>query len=190
MRHHRLSLWMLVLLFVFASSLFGENDQLKYFLNKANSKSPELSKKEKADLLNRIEEILGQGHQIHARLTQIIQSGETDLRYQEGRYWMSKLEKDRESIDVGIEQIKLLRENPMHLIASIKLYKSLKDLSSNYNACNNMPAFSAHVGDLAPEMELWADPVLYKLYLLPLAETKGSETKPPQKKPVTKGKKS
>ena len=180
---------MLVLLFVFASPLFGENDHLQHFLNKATSKSPELSKKEKADLLDRIEEILGRGQQIHARLTQIIQSGETDLRYQEGRYWMSKLERDRESIEVGMEQVKLLREKPMHLIASIKLYKSLKDLSSNYNACNNMPAFSAHVGDLAPEMELWTDPVFYRLYLLPLAETKGLETKPPPKKPETKGKK-
>ena len=103
---------------------------------------------------------------------------------------MSKLDKDRESIEVGIEQIKLLREKPMHLIASIKLYKSLKDLSSNYNACNNMPAFSAHVGDLAPEMELWADPVFYILYLLPLAEARGPEAKTPPKKPETKGKKS
>jgi hypothetical protein len=47
------------------------------------------------------------------------------------------------------------------------------------------------VGDFAPEMELWADPVFYKLYLLPLARSKDVEKELPQKekKPVTKGKK-
>jgi len=101
------------------------------------------------------------------------------------------LEEDRESIQTGIEQLKLLREKPTHLIASIKLYKSLRDLSSNFNAYNNKPLFSALVGDLAPEMGLWADPVLYKLYLLPLARIKDMETKVPQreKKPASKEKK-
>jgi hypothetical protein len=75
----------------------------------------------------------------------------------------------------------LLREKPNHLVASIKLYKSLKDLSENFNAYNNMPSFSALVGDLAPEMELWADPVFYKLYLLPLARSKDVELRVPQK---------
>jgi hypothetical protein len=68
----------------------------------------------------------------------------------------------------------------------------LEDLSENFNAYNNLPSFSALVGDLAPEMELWADPVFYKLYLLPLARSKDGETKVPQreKKPTSKEKKS
>jgi hypothetical protein len=84
-----------------------------------------------------------------------------------------------------------LREKPTHLIGSIKLYKSLKDLSSNFNAYNNMPLFSALVGDLAPEMELWADPVFYRLYLLPLARLKdlGAGTAQKGKKPASKVKK-
>jgi hypothetical protein len=54
-----------------------------------------------------------------------------------------------------------------------------------------MPLFSALVGDLAPEMELWADPIFYKLYLLPLARLKDVEVKSPQrdKKPASKEKK-
>jgi len=122
---------------------------------------------------------------------QAIQTGEMDIRYQEGKFWMSKLEEDRGSIDMGIQQLKLLKEKPTNLVASIKLYKSLKDLSSNLNAYNNMPSFSAFVGDLAPEMELWIDPIFYKLYLLPLAHSKDTETKPPQKEkaPIPKVKK-
>jgi hypothetical protein len=84
-----------------------------------------------------------------------------------------------------------LREKPNHLVSSIRLYKSLKELSSNFNAYNNIPSFSALVGDLAPEIELWADPIFYKLYLLPLAHLKDVETKPTQKekKPQSKEKK-
>jgi hypothetical protein len=68
----------------------------------------------------------------------------------------------------------------------------LKDLSSNFNAYNNMPSFSALVGDLAPEMELWADPVFYKLYVVPLARSKDVEMKAPlkEKKPGPKEKRS
>jgi hypothetical protein len=49
-----------------------------------------------------------------------------------------------------------------------------------------MPSFSASVGDLAPELELWADPVFYQLYLLPLARLKDVEKGPPpkEKKPT------
>jgi hypothetical protein len=66
----------------------------------------------------------------------------------------------------------------------------LKNLSSNFNAYNNLPSFSALVGDVAPEMELWADPVFYKLYLIPLARSKDVEMKVPQKekKPAPKEK--
>jgi hypothetical protein len=101
------------------------------------------------------------------------------------------LEEDQGSIETGIQQIKSLREKPTRLVASVKLYKSLKDLSENFNAYNNLPSFSALVGDLAPEIELWADPVFYKLYLLPLAHSKDVEKVPPQKeqKPVPKEKK-
>ena len=106
---------------------------------------------------------------------QTLQVGETDVRYQEGKFWMAKLEEDQGSIETGFQQIKLLREKPTDLIASIRLYKSLKDLSSNFNAYNNLPSFSAFVGDFAPEMELWADPVFYKLCLLPLARSKDVE---------------
>ncbi|MEW6374892.1 MAG: hypothetical protein AB1502_03765, partial [Thermodesulfobacteriota bacterium] len=146
----------------------------------------ELNGKERTELLNRIDEVMEQVQQAHIKLTQAIQIGEVDIGYQEGKFWMSKLEEDKEAIETGIQQIKLLRERPAHLVASIELYKFLKDLSSNFNAYNNMPSFSAWVGDLAPEMELWADPVFYKLYLLPLArlKDKGAEPAQKEKKPV------
>jgi hypothetical protein len=53
-----------------------------------------------------------------------------------------------------------------------------------------MSPFCGFVGDLAPEMELWADPVFYKLYLIPLALSKDLEKEPAQreKKPAPKGK--
>jgi hypothetical protein len=137
-----------------------------------------------------MEEVMEQAQQIHVRLTQAIQTGEVELQYQEGRFWMSKLEQDEGLIENGIQQIKLLKEKPTHLVASIKLYKSLKDISSNFNAYNNLPSFSAMVGDLAPEMELWADPIFYKLYLLPLAQLKDSEkVLPPKKNPPPKNSK-
>ncbi len=168
----------------------AEDYHLQYFLSKVSPKTIELSKKEKMELFNQLDGLMKQAQGIRAKLIQAIQTGETDVRYQEGKYWISKLEGDRESIETGIKQIKLLREKPTHLIASIKLYKSLKDLSENFNAYNNLPSFSAFVGDLAPEMELWADPVFYQIYLLPLARSKDVETKVPQKekKPPSKEK--
>jgi len=170
------------ILFLWLAS-FGtaEEDHLQYFLSKASSKTIELSKKEKTDLLNQLDGLMKQAQGIHAKLMQAIQTGETDVRYQEGKFWMSKLEEDQESIQTGTQQIKLLREKPGHLVASIRLYKSLKDLSENFNAYNNMSSFSALVGDVAPEMEFWADPVFYKLYLLPLARSKDVEVKATQK---------
>jgi hypothetical protein len=164
---------------------------LPYFLSKASSKAFDLSKKEKTELLNQLEEVLKEAQGIRVKLIQAVQTGETDVRYQEGKFWLSKLEDDKGSIETGIQQIKLLRERPSHLVASIKLYKSLKDLSENFNTYNNMSSFSALVGDLAPEMELWADPVFIKLHLLPLARIKDPEMKAPprEKKPEAKGKK-
>ncbi len=173
-----------------ASPVHAQDYQLQYFLSKASSKTIELSKKEKTELFNQLEGIMKQAQEIGTKLVQAIQTGETDVRYQEGKFWISKLEADQESIQTGIQQIKLLREKPGHLVATIRLYKSLKDLSDNFNAYNNMSSFSALVGDLAPEMELWADPVFFKLYLLPLAHSKDVEVKSPQKekKPAPKEK--
>ncbi len=169
---------------------FAEDYTLQYFLSKASSETIELSKKEKTELFNQLDEVMKQAQGIRTKLIQALQIGETDVRYQEGKFWMAKLEEDQGSIESGFQQIKLLKEKPTHLVASIKLYKCLKDLSSNFNAYNNLPSFSALVGDLAPEMELWADPVFYKLYLLPLANSKDVETKAPhtEKKPVSKEK--
>ena len=49
---------------------------------------------------------------------------------------------------------------------------------------------SAYVGDLAPEVELWADPVFYKLYLLLLAASRDrdmdKELSKMEKKPAPK----
>jgi len=174
------------------SSGKAEEYYLQYFLSKASSKTVELSKKEKIDLFNQLDSLMKQAQRIRTKLIQAIQTGETDVRYQEGRFWVSKLEEDQESIETGMQQIKLLKEKPDHLIASIRLYKSLKDLSGNFNAYNNLSSFSALVGDLAPEMELWADPIFYKLYLLPLARSKDGEMKAPskEKRPPSKDKKS
>jgi hypothetical protein len=191
MRYRMRFFGLVVLFFGLVCVAMAEEYHLQYFLTKISSQTDELSKNERIELLNRIDEVMGQAQQIHSKLIQAIQAGEMEIRYQEGKFWMSKLEEDQGSIENVNQQIKLLREKPTHLVASIKLYKFLKDLSSNFNAYNNMPSFSALVGDLAPEMELWADPVFYKLYLLPLAHLKDAERGPPQKekKPIPKGKK-
>ncbi len=178
------------LFFSLANSGFTEDYTLHYFLPKASSKAVELSKKEKTELLNQLDGMIKRAQETRAKLTQAVQTGETDVPYREGKFWLSKLEEDQASIETGIQQIKLLKERPTHLLASIKLYKCMKDLSNNFNAYNNLSSFSALVGDLAPEIELWADPVFYKLYLLPLAHSKDIETKSSrtEKKPALKGK--
>jgi hypothetical protein len=191
MRYRKIFLAGVVLFFGLASLGRAEDYSLQYFLSKASSKTLELSKREKTELFNQLNELMKQAQGIRTKLIQALQVGETDVRYQEGKFWMTKLEEDQGSIESGFQQIKLLREKPTGLIASIKLYKSLKDLSSNFNAYNNLPSFSALVGDFAPDMELWADPVFYELCLLPLARLKDVETKAtPQteKKPVSKDK--
>ena len=191
MRNVKISLIGIILCFSLASFGLAEDYDLQYFMSKTSSKVEELSKKEKAELLNRMDRAMERAQQMQAKLTQAIQTGEMDTRYQDGEFWVSKLEEDKASIQTGIQQLKLLKEKPANLLASIKLYKSLKDLSFNFNAYNNVPSFSAFVGDLAPEMELWADPVFYKLYLLPLARLKDMEKERPQreKKPPPKVKK-
>ena len=191
MRYSWRFLSLTILVLTLASFGFAEDYDLQYFLSKSSSNTNELSKKERVELLNRIDGVIKQAQRIRTKLVETIQTGEMDIGYQEGKFWMSKLEEDQGSVESVIEQLKLLREKPTHLAASIMLYKSLKDLSSNFNAYNNMPSFSAFVGDLAPEMELWADPIFYKLYLLPVARLKDVEKELPQKekKPVPKGKK-
>jgi hypothetical protein len=191
MRYRITFLGGIILFLILFSLSYGEDYDLQYFLSKSASKTSELSKNERAELLDRIEGVIERAQRIRMKLAEGIQTGEMDIRYQDGKFWISKLENDQESIETGIQQIKLLREKTTHLVAAINLFKSLKDLSSNFNAYNNMPSFSAFVGDVAPEIELWADPVFYKLFLMPLAQSKNIEKAPPQKekKPVPKGKK-
>lgn len=172
MRYRKVSLVGIILFLSWASLSFAEDYTLQYFLAKASAKDYEPSEKEKAELLNRMNEILEKTQQVHKNLVQAIQGGEITMEYQEGRFWMAKLEEDRGSIETGMQELKVLKEKPNHLAGSIKLYKSLRDLSVNFSAYNNMPLLSAHVGDLAPEIELWADPVFYKLYLLSLAASR------------------
>ena len=191
MRCGKFLLVAILLSFGFTSMSFAEDDTLQYFLSKALSKTVELSKKEKIELLNQLDDVMKRAQGIRTRLMQAVQTGETEVLYQEGKFWMSKLEEDQASLETGMQQIKLLKEKPTHLVASIKLYKSLKDLSEHFNAYNNFPPFAALVGDLAPEIELWGDSVFYKLYLLPLAHSKDAENRPSQaeKKPGSKEKK-
>jgi hypothetical protein len=191
MRCHKIFFVEIILFFGLVCISFAEDYNLQYFLSKSSSKTPELSKKEKSELFNQLDGVMKKAQKIRTKLIQALQTGETDVRYQEGKFWMAKLEEDQGLIETGIQQIKLLKEKPTYLVASIRLYRSLKDLSSNFNTYNNLPSFSALVGDSAPEMELWADPVFYRLYLLPLAHLKDVEKMPPQKeqKPAPKGKK-
>jgi hypothetical protein len=174
-----------------ASASFAEDYSLRYFMEKSFLKTYELPKKERTELLDRVETMLEKSREIQLSLTRTIQGGETDIKYQEGRFWLSKLEEDQKAIDSGARQLKVLREKPTQLVAAIRLYKALKDLSFHFNTYNNVSSFSAFIGDVAPELELWADPVFYGLYLLPLAQAKSQETKTPsrEKKPEGKGRK-
>lgn len=162
----------IILFFIFITGASGEEYFLSYFMKKISFKEVELSKKDRGELLNQLNEVMERAREVCSKLIQAIQTGETELRYQEGKFWLSKLEEDQKSIEIGSQQLKLLKEKPTHLSASIKLFKTLKDLSSHLNTYNNIPSFSALVGDLAPELELWTDPVFYQLFLLPLALSK------------------
>ncbi len=101
--------------FMMASGSPAEDFSLQYFLEKSSLKTYDLSKRERTELLNRIERILEQAKEIQSRLSRALQGGETDVKYQEGRFWMSKLEEDQASIDSGAQQLKILREKPMQL---------------------------------------------------------------------------
>jgi hypothetical protein len=190
MRYRKGSLTGIILFLSWVSLGFAEDYTLQYFLSKTFTKEYEPSKKEKTELLNRMNEMLEKTQEVHKNLVQAILGGDITMEYQEGKFWMAKLEEDRGSIETGMLQLKLLKEKPNHLAGSIKLYKSLRDLSVNFNAYNDMSLLSAYVGDLAPEIELWADPVFYKLYLLSLATStdRNMEKEPPkiEKKPTPK----
>lgn len=171
----------LILLWMMDSFAFAQEYSLQYFLVRTHSKPEALSKKEKDELIGQIQRVLEQARGVHGKVTRDLQIGVIEMSYQEGDLWFSRLKADQKSIEAGVEQVKLLKEKPNHLVSALRLYKSMKDLSANFNTYNNMPSFSAFVGDLAPELELWADPVFYQLYLLPLARLKDTEKGPPPK---------
>jgi hypothetical protein len=184
-------LFMLVVILVsFSSVSLAEELTLQYFLAKAFSKEGDLSKTEKTELLNRIEEVMGQARQTHQQLIQVMLSGDVTLPFQEGQFWMSKFKEDEASIETGFQQLKLMKDKPSLLTPPVLLYKSLRDLASNFNAYNNMSSFSSFVGDVGPELELWADPVFIRLFLLPLLNSKDKEAEvkfpPKEKKPNPK----
>lgn len=180
MKFKKGSLACFILILSLASVGFATDYDLRYFLAKTSAKESEISIREKTELLSRIEEVLTQAQQVRKRLVQLILGGELEINYQEGKHWMSKFEDDLGSIDTAQQQIRLMRENPLPIAPAIRVYKSLRDLSSNFQTYNNLPAFSSCVGDVAPDLELWADPVFSKLYLLPLAQIRDNEKKPSQ----------
>jgi len=171
-----------LLCFLFSIAGFAEEYSLQYFLEKTSASSYKLSKKERLELLSGIENVLGRVREVRSRLSEAVQKGDADIKYQEGKFWMSQLEQDQGSIDSGFQQLKALKEKATNLVSAIKLYKSLKDLSFHFNSYNSLPAFSACIGDVAPELELWADPVFYRLCLLPMAQAKSTSLKPLSKK--------
>ena len=192
MRYRVWSMGLVIIFLSVASVSLGQESTLQYFLAKTSSKDLNLSAKEKTELLQRIENAVEQTEQVHQRLVQMISGGELEIRYQEGQYWMSKLSEDQRALETARKELKVLKEKPTFLVPAIKLYKSLKDLSFNLNAYNNVPSFSALVGDLAPDLELWTDPVFYELYLVPLATSRDrdlqSKPSPKERKPPPKEK--
>jgi hypothetical protein len=194
MGKNRSVLYLIGLLLGFAFLCEAQEYQLQYFLTRSPSKGDDLSTQEKKEILSGIGETLERIQRSHHRLTSAVLSGEMELRYQEGKLWMAKAEEDLKSIETGLQQLKLLKEKPGDLVAALVLYKSLKDLALNLSAFNNEPSFAVFVGDQAPELMLWTDPVFYQFYLLPLAQSRNAEKKvdeklPKQeKKPPVKGK--
>lgn len=171
--------------------VWAEEEPLQFFMKKVNTRAFQLQSKEKSELLFQIENLLKRIEEVHQRLVDGIQGGEFELRYQEGKFWISQLERDREWMKVAREQLVQLKNRSNHLVAALELYRALKNLSTNFNAYNNQVFFSASIGDLAPEIALWTDPVFYQLFLLPLARSKekGIEVSPKSGKssPKTKG---
>jgi hypothetical protein len=58
----------------------AEDYSLQYFLSKTSSKTLELSKKEKTELLNQLDQVMKQGQEIRTKLIQTLQIGETDVQ--------------------------------------------------------------------------------------------------------------
>ncbi len=191
MRFHNIFATGFVIILGLSSYVFPQDFSLTYFLNKMNSRTDSLSQKEKMEFLNQIEKLLANTEIVHERMVHQMKTGAVEILYQEGDFWMSKMKEDERSIQMGREQIQSLKKRPSSLLASTILYKSLKDLSANFNTYNNVPSFSGMVGDLAPELGLWADPVFYQLYLLPLVRFKDAEktTSQKEKTPPPKTKK-
>ena len=84
------------LCFLLTSASIAEDYSLRYFMEKSSLKTYELSKRERTELLDRVESMLEKSKEIQLSLTRTIQGGETDIKYQEGRFWMSKLEEDQD----------------------------------------------------------------------------------------------
>ena len=65
--------WVILVFFLMTvPAITEENDDLRYFLAKANSKEVGLSKKEKEELLSKIEAVLQQAQLTHMRLVEAI----------------------------------------------------------------------------------------------------------------------
>ena len=169
------SFMLAVILIGFSSVSLAEELTLPSFLTRVSSNEGDISKTEKAELLSRIEEVIGRARQTHQQLIQVMLSGDITLPFQEGQFWMSKFKEDEASIETGSQQLKLMKDRASLLAPPFLLYKSLRDLASNFNAYNNMSSFSSFVGDVGPELELWADPVFLRLFLLPLLNSKDKE---------------
>jgi len=169
------SFMLAVILIGFSSVSLAEELTLPSFLTRVSSNEGDISKTEKTELLSRIEEVIGRARQTHQQLIQVMLSGDITLPFQEGQFWMSKFKEDEASIETGFQQLKLMKDRASLLAPPFLLYKSLRDLASNFNAYNNMSSFSSFVGDVGPELELWADPVFLRLFLLPLLNSKDKE---------------
>lgn len=169
------SFMLAVILIGFSSVSLAEELTLPSFLTRVSSNEGDISKTEKTELLSRIEEVIGRARQTHQQLIQVMLSGDITLPFQEGQFWMSKFKEDEASIETGSQQLKLMKDRASLLAPPFLLYKSLRDLASNFNAYNNMSSFSSFVGDVGPELELWADPVFLRLFLLPLLNSKDKE---------------
>ncbi len=76
MRYRHVFLSLVIFFFILGSFGLAMEYPLQFFLAKASSRVNELSKKEKMELLNQIEEVLGQAQRVHTKLIQNIQTGE------------------------------------------------------------------------------------------------------------------
>jgi hypothetical protein len=87
MKYRKIFLFGCILFFALASLGHAEDYSLEYFLSKTSFKTIELSKKERVELLIRLDSAIKQTQGIRTKLIQALQTGETDVRYQEGKFW-------------------------------------------------------------------------------------------------------